>query len=292
MLVPPLLSYLKSFREYHLAVDGLALAGKGTLGQSIENVLQWVVFNTGDFFRAVTYYLLSNQLLGRLETASESEVQQLLSGLEIGVLGTELDKQVVIQAPEYQQQVSIFDLKSPEIDASVSAVAGVMAVRAFVDRATHAAFRLAQKAMIEARDSYDVSPDVDLGLYLEAQNDVLQQRAIDRWVAARGEAAVSEVERTQIAQKVLERNRLDQVRLLGKGKLLTPQEARQESYYGAVIDTSELTPREVFMVTIGLIAADRSNNENDGLRNLIANLLLSPFEPHIYQSRGVQNQGS
>lgn len=285
-----LVSYISKLPEYHFAVDGMALAGKGTLGQGIEELLQWVVFNTGDFFRAVTYFFLTTNIIETLSTATEPEFSQMLAELQIQLLGVGLHKQVLITAGSQQLRESSYVLRSPAVDAHVSSVAGNMAVRRYVEQQTHHAFMQVTHGMIEARDSYDVSPHVDSAFYLWAREEVLIQRAIARWAATRGEELDNEVQQTITAQ-VKNRNKADQSRPLGMGKLLSPQKALENDYYRAVIDTSDRTPSDVLAIVISFIAFDQALEKNHAVRYFLARLLLRNLGMDPYQRRGVTKQG-
>lgn len=174
-----------------VAIDGPAGAGKSTLAAALADHLGLERLDTGAMYRAVAWAALVQQVdigdagaLGDLARRTQIEV-----GTRVVVDGTDATEAI----------------RSPAVDAAVSAVAANPAVRAELVTRQRAWVAAHRGGVVEGRDiGTVVLPDADLKVYLTAAT---AERAARRAAQRGGEADVDEV-----AAQLRRRDRLDSTR--------------------------------------------------------------------------------
>ncbi len=146
-----------------IAIDGPAASGKSTVGEALAARLDYLYFDTGVMYRAVTW-----AALGRgVDIEDEEAVTEVAEQLEIAVEEPTDDdgRQYTVLADGIDITWAI---RKPEVDANVSAVSAYRGVRrALVAKQRRIA--AGQPVVMVGRDiGTVVLPDADLKIYLDA----------------------------------------------------------------------------------------------------------------------------
>jgi cytidylate kinase len=208
-----------------IAIDGPVAAGKSTVGQLLARRLGYFYLDTGVLYRALTWQALRRGI-------APEDGQRLASLAR--------DLKVAIRAPsraDGRQCVVIVDgrdvslaIRSPKVDASVSAVSAHPEVRDALVDAQRRAARL-PGTVVAGRDIGTVIfPDADLKIYLEANPE---ERARRRLVQQGG---WSEAGLVQTLRRIQERDRMDSTRAVAP---------LQRAADALVIDTDDVDPEQV-----------------------------------------------
>jgi len=187
-------------RQPLVAIDGPAGAGKSTVTRAFAERLGLVYLDTGAMYRSVTWLVQSRGV----DPGDAAAIAPLLEGLDLQLRSLPGGGQQVLVNGE---DVSLA-IRSPEVTASVSAVAAHRCVRQ--------ALTAQQKAMgakgglvAEGRDiGTAVFPDADLKVFLTATvQERARRRALD--LEQRGFPVP---ERATLEEQIAERDRLDSTR--------------------------------------------------------------------------------
>ena len=166
-----------------ITIDGPAASGKSTIGELLARHLDYLYFDTGVMYRAVTWAALSNGI----SIEDEAAVTALAERLRIDVVPPNVDdgRQYTVLADGVDITWAI---RTPAVDAHVSPVSTYPGVRrAMVPQQRRVA--ASGRVVMVGRDiGTVVLPDADLKLYLDAS---VEERARRRWreMQARGEEA-------------------------------------------------------------------------------------------------------
>ncbi len=166
-----------------IAIDGPAASGKSTVGELLARRLDYLYFDTGVMYRAVTWASLSRGI----PIEDELAVTSLAEQLRIDVTPPTADdgRQYTVLADGVDITWAI---RMPEVDANVSPVSAYPGVRrALVVQQRRVA--TGGRVVMVGRDiGTVVLPDADLKLYLDAS---VEERALRRWreMRVRGEEA-------------------------------------------------------------------------------------------------------
>lgn len=218
-----------------IAIDGPAASGKSTIGYQLAQRTGFLFFDTGILYRAVTWAVLQAGVTPQDEAAVGRIAQQ--TTIDIGPAGNHADgrQNSIIVA---QQDVT-WQIRTPEIDQNVSAIAANALVRkALLVQQRRIALhygngQAAQPGIIlVGRDiGTVVAPAAPLKIYLNATP---AERARRRFMEqqARGKA----VDYAQVLEDIYRRDKLDSERALAP---LRPADD------AIVIDTSTLSTAQV-----------------------------------------------
>ena len=185
-----------------ISLDGPAASGKSTVGSRVAEALDYLFFDTGVMYRAVTWLVLQRGI----DILDEAAVSTLTEETPIDVRAASQDDgracDVLIENEDITWQI-----RSPEVDANVSVVAAYAGVRAAL---TVHQRRIGQrgKVVMVGRDiGTVVLPEADLKIYLDAS---AEERARRRYaeIIARGELA----DYDEILDKVKQRDHIDSTR--------------------------------------------------------------------------------
>lgn len=210
-----------------VAVDGGAASGKSSTSRALSERFNLLHVDTGSYYRAITHRLLS---LG-VDPADEAAVAAALARIQ---LDTRIMGRTAVMVIDGQIPGS--EIRSPEVNESVSAFAALPPVRAFLldyQRSQKATAREAGFAglIMEGRDIGSVIfPQADFRFFLQADPDARVARR-----AAQGQA-----------DSIRKRDQIDSQRKASP--LICPEGAR-------LIDSTHLTLVEVVDLMSGLIEA-------------------------------------
>jgi len=178
---------LTSSKRKTIAIDGPAAAGKSTVGQRLARSLDYLYFDTGVMYRAVTWAALARHV----PVADEEAVTELAQTLPIEVSPPTVDdgRQYTVMADGVDVTWLI---RTPQVDANVSTVSAYPGVREAMVRQQRRVAADGAVVMVGRDIGTVVLPDADLKFYVDAS---VEERARRRWreMLARGEEADYEI---------------------------------------------------------------------------------------------------
>jgi cytidylate kinase len=170
-------------RGLRIAIDGPAASGKSTLGEALARRLGYTFVDSGVVYRAVTLLALRQGV----DLLDAEALTRLAEGLRIEVTRPTL--------PDGRQFTAFVDgedvtwaLRSPEVDAAVSAVSAVPGVRRAAYRHLRRLISPEGTVMVGRDIGTVVMPDADLKIYLTAGPEARAYRRATE-LAARGQPA-------------------------------------------------------------------------------------------------------
>ena len=183
-----------------VAIDGPAGAGKSTVTRAFAERLGLTYLDTGAMYRSVTWLVRSHGV----DPADGAAIEPLLDGLDLQLKSLPAGGQQVLVNGKDVSTV----IRSPEVTASVSAVAAHRCVRQALTNQQQAMG--AKGALVaEGRDiGTAVFPDAELKVFLTATvAERARRRALD--LEQRGFPVP---ERSELEAQIAERDRLDSTR--------------------------------------------------------------------------------
>ena len=218
-----------------IAIDGPAASGKSTLGHRLAGALEYLFFDTGVMYRAVTWLALQRGFGMDDETAITALSNQVqidvrppskADGRACDVLADGLDV--------------TWETRRPEVDANVSQVSTYRGVRQAL-ASQQRRIGLRGRVVMVGRDiGTVVLPEADLKIYLDASAEQRARRRYDEIIARGGK-----VEYKEILAGVRKRDEID------SNRTHAPLRAAEDA---VVIDSDHLTADEVFAKVVALLA--------------------------------------
>lgn len=219
-----------------ITIDGPAGSGKSTIGEIVAKKLDYLFFDTGSMYRAVTWAAL--QKWGSV--ADEDAVTQLAEKIIIDVRPpSKADKR---KADVLVDGVDVtWDIRREEVDNNVSPVSAYAGVRAAMS-AQQRRIGLRGKVVMVGRDiGTVVLPEAKLKIYLDASLDERARRRFAE-VFARGENISFE----NIRMSLHRRDEIDSTRAVAP---LKPAED------AVIIDSDKMSIEEVVSTVMELVNA-------------------------------------
>lgn len=178
-----------------IAIDGFAASGKSTVAARLAELLDYLYFDTGVMYRAVTWAVLDN----KIDPQSEEKVSHLAEHLNIEVEpgGPDDGRQNTVLA---NGRDVTWEIRRPEVDACVSLVASYPRVRTAL---THQQRRIAAAGSIVmvGRDvGTVVLPNADLKIFMRASARERARRRYKEAVAKNKSANFDEILNAMIAR--------------------------------------------------------------------------------------------
>ncbi|HUH97865.1 MAG TPA: (d)CMP kinase [Anaerolineales bacterium] len=210
-----------------IAIDGPAASGKSTLGRRLADWLDYLFFDTGVMYRAVTWTALQHGI----DVRDEAAVTALAETIQIDVAPASISDGRVCDVMVAGNDVT-WETRRPEVDANVSIVSTYRGVRNAMSKQQRRIGQRGRVVMVGRDIGTVVLPEADLKIYLDAS---VQERARRRYneIQRRGDQADYE----DILASVIERDHVDSTRDLA------PLRAAQDA---TVIDSDALSADEVF----------------------------------------------
>ena len=216
-----------------IAIDGPAASGKSTLGLRLAQALDYLFFDTGVMYRAITWLALQRGL----DVNDEPAVTALAQDVPIDVAPASIRDgrtcDVLVEGKDITWQT-----RMPEVEMNVSVISAYRGVRAALSQQQRRIGQRGRIVMVGRDIGTVVLPNADLKIYLDA---TAEQRARRRYeeIQARGGTANYE----EILAKVIERDRIDSTRDVA------PLKAAEDA---VVLDSNNLTADEVFEKALAL----------------------------------------
>ncbi|MES2688794.1 MAG: (d)CMP kinase [Bacteroidota bacterium] len=156
-----------------VAIDGYSSCGKSTLAKQLASALNYRYVDTGAMYRAVTLYIIRNQLdLFHPEQISDA-IEHIKIEFKINPETQQQETYLNDENVEYEIRVN------PRVVSAVSNVSAVSEVRRFLVKQQQAMGK--QKGIVmDGRDiGTVVFPDAELKLFVTADPNVRAQRRLD-----------------------------------------------------------------------------------------------------------------
>jgi cytidylate kinase len=183
-----------------IAIDGFSSSGKSTLAKHLAKKLDYQYVDSGAFYRAVTYFLLRNNVDWNKE-------QPLNEALRKVQLGFRFDLQTGICETLLNGINVESEIRSLEVSKAASEVSAIPSAREFVTSQLRK-FAEGKNIVMDGRDiGTVVFPNADLKIYMIADPKIRSERRF-REMRNRGD----EVTETQIEKNLSGRDLLDTTR--------------------------------------------------------------------------------
>ena len=206
-----------------IAIDGPAGTGKSTIAKILAERLGITFLNSGSFYRAVTLYLVRNNI----PYTNPDDVVKIASELDMDYVNSHL----ILNG----EDVEPF-LHSNEVDAHAAQVSAIVPLRHIVNEKLR---KITEKISVvcEGRDiTTVVFPNADYKFYLDASLDVQAER--------RFKQGVSNLSLEEIKESIRKRDEIDKNKAEGSLKIAP------DAMY---IDTSHLTIEQVCEIIVNKI---------------------------------------
>jgi cytidylate kinase len=217
-----------------IAIDGPAASGKSTIGLRLANALNYIFFDTGVMYRAVTWLALERGV----DVYDEDAVTTLAEETQIDVAPASKPDGRACDVLVDGRDVT-WETRSRKIDENVSIVSAYAGVRTALSQQQRRIGQRGKIVMVGRDIGTVVLPDADLKIYLDATAEERARRRYDEIIARNGRADYD-----AILRRVVERDRIDSTRDVA------PLKAAEDA---VVLDSDQLTEDEVFEHVLALV---------------------------------------
>ena len=209
-----------------ITIDGPAASGKSTLGKRLADELNYLYFDTGVMYRAITWETIKRSI----DPGDEESVTSLAESVQIDVLPPSTDDgrdtDVIIDGEDIT-----WDIRRPEVDANVSVISAFPGVRSALTTQQRRIGQRGRIIMVGRDIGTVVLPDADLKIFLDAS---VEERARRRFLEITGRGG--RVDYQDVLRMMEKRDRIDSTRDVA------PLCAAEDA---VVIDSEMLTLEEV-----------------------------------------------
>jgi CMP/dCMP kinase len=230
----------KYMKNYNIAIDGPAGAGKSTIARKVAQLLQFIYVDTGAMYRAMGLYMLKENV----KLDNSEAVADACKNVEVTIAYIEGEQQVILNKENVTGLI-----RTEEAGKMASLVAKENVVR---KKMVELQKNLADTSnvIMDGRDiGTVVLPDADLKVYLTASADT---RALRRFKELNENGLACNLE--EIKDDIIARDYQDMNREVSPLKQAEDAE---------MIDSSDMTIDEVVETIISLFK-EKSNGENNG----------------------------
>jgi cytidylate kinase len=210
-----------------ITIDGPAASGKSTLGKRLADELNYLFFDTGVMYRAITWVALQRGL----DLNDETALTHLAQEIEIDVQPCSKNDGRSTDILVDSQDVT-WEIRRPEVDANVSLVSAYPGVRRALTAQQRRIGMRGRVVMVGRDIGTVVLPDADLKIYLDASVEERARRRYEELIQ-RGEAANYE----KILEAMRKRDQYDSTRAIAP---LKPAED------AIILDSDHLDSDQVF----------------------------------------------
>lgn len=225
-----------------ITIDGPAASGKTTLGKRLAERLDYLFFDTGVLYRAVTWAAIRRRLAVQVEADMVMLAQEVQIDVRPPTKTDGRDYDVWVDGED-----ATWDIRRAEVDANVSVVSAYAGVRRALSAQQRRIGQRGRVVMVGRDIGTVVLPEADLKIYLDASAG---ERSRRRYEELRGRGTPAEYD--QIYQGVVERDRIDSSRDVAP---LRPAED------AVILDSDRLDAGQVLEKVLQLVhdAVDRSS---------------------------------
>lgn len=161
-----------------IAIDGPAAAGKSTIGQRIAESMEYLYFDTGVMYRAVTLAALRREI----PVSSEKDITRLVQTISIDVKPPSKSDGRAYDVLLDGEDVT-WEIRSRWVDRNVSQVSTYPDVRREMSRQQREIGMRGGVVMVGRDIGTVVLPEADLKIYLDATVEARAKRRFDELVA-------------------------------------------------------------------------------------------------------------
>jgi cytidylate kinase len=216
-------------KNYNIAIDGPAGAGKSTIAKSVAKKLGFIYVDTGAMYRAIGLYLLQRGI----SLEEEDNISEACKQVEVTIEYINGEQQVILNGENVTGLI-----RTEEAGNMASAVARFGAVR---QKMVELQKKLAgsSNVIMDGRDiGTVVLPGADLKIYLTASTKV---RALRRWNELKDKGIDNDI--TDIEEDIRKRDFQDM------NREISPLKQADDAF---LLDSSDLTIEEVVDKIISL----------------------------------------
>jgi len=214
-----------------ITIDGPAASGKTTLGRRLADSLDYLFFDTGVMYRAVTWLALQRGL----GMGDEQGITALAETISIDVRPPSQEDGRACDVLVESRDIT-WETRQPEVDTNVSVVSAYAGVRRALSIQQRKIGQRGRVVMVGRDIGTVVLPEADLKIYLDASAEERARRRYKEILARGGQADYQEIQ-----AQVIERDRIDSTRNVA------PLKAAKDA---VVVDSDQLTAEEVFLKTL------------------------------------------
>ncbi len=217
-----------------IAIDGPAASGKSTIAREVAARLNYLFFDTGVMYRAVTLAAIQRGV----SPAQESAVTTLARGISIDVRPPSRDDgrhcDVILEGEDVT-----WAIRTAEVEANVSQVSAYAGVRTAMTQRQREIGLRGRVVMVGRDIGTVVLPEADMKIYLDASVEARAERRYQE-NTKRGD----EISYQDVLDSMRERDRIDSTR---KHAPLRP------AADAVILDTTGLTVEQVLEKTLALL---------------------------------------
>ncbi len=221
-----------------IAIDGPAASGKSTLAKRLAEELDYLYFDTGVMYRAVTWIALSQGI----SMDEEELITQVSQKVRIDVQPPSKDDGRGYDVFADGDDIT-WEIRRPEVEANVSVVSAYAGVREALTLQQRRIGMRGQVVMVGRDIGTVVLPDAELKIYLDASVEERARRRYEESMA-RGESITLE----SILEALRKRDQIDSTRDVA------PLCAAEDA---VIIDSDGLSIEGVLEKSIALARAKR-----------------------------------
>ena len=216
-----------------IAIDGPAASGKSTLGLRLAEALEYLFFDTGVMYRAVTWLALDRGI----DIHDEAAVTALAEETPIDVAPASVEDGRACDVLVEGKDIT-WATRGRTVEANVSVVAAYAGVRKALSQQQRRIGKRGRVVMVGRDIGTVVLPEADLKIYLDASAEERAKRRYEEIVRRSGKADFDE-----ILAKVIERDRIDSTRDVAP--LIAADDA-------VILDSDKRSADEVFEQALAL----------------------------------------
>jgi len=217
--------------SFVVAIDGPAGSGKGTVTKLVGEKLNLVTFDTGAMYRAISYYVIQNNI----DIKDIESIKKMLNEIDI-----KLEFENRVQTLYLNSQKLVTELRTKEVNEIVSPVSHIPEVRtAMVD--LQRTLAEGKNVIMEGRDiGTNVFPNADVKVYLDASAEERANRRLKQNL----ENGITNISYEEILENIKFRDHND------KTSDIAPLKQADDAIY---LDSSNLTIEQVVEKIVKII---------------------------------------
>ncbi|MGL1891774.1 MAG: 30S ribosomal protein S1 [Spirochaetaceae bacterium] len=215
-----------------VAIDGPAGVGKSSIAKMIAKKLNIFHLNSGNFYRAITYMVITN----KLDVTDTAAIEDLALSLNVEVK----DREFYVNGVNVDKE-----LHSDSVDSNVGLVSSIVKVRDIVNDMVRKIGKTLD-LVIEGRDiTTVVFPDAEAKFYFDAEPSIRAKRRFDQ--------GLSDLTIEEITKSIEERDDIDRNKAVGSLKI-----SKSAQYIDTTLLTIDAVCDKVFTKINELIGTGRT----------------------------------